>query len=266
MRILLPPSEGKAPRGRGRSLAARGLEGDLAEPRLRVLEAVSAWCTSDPDAVVAQFGLPTSTAAADLLANARLMTAPTMPAIDRFKGVVFDGLDAPSMSAAERRVALRTLLVASGAFGLLSAGEPVPDHRVSMAASVPGIGGLTPFWREQLADVVPGWVRARQLVVDLRSSDYLSTPPVPPQARRKVLAVRVVTARVVDGAVVRSVVSYSSKLAKGRLARALVAAEAAGAKVRRVDEVADIAAAAGFVVEPGRSGNGQPTLEIVLEG
>ena len=266
MRILLPPSEGKAPRGRGRSLAARGLDGPLAQPRRLVLDAVSAWCASDPDAVTAAFGLPPSTAGDDLAANVRLLTAPTMPAIDRFRGVVFDGLDAPTLTAAERRTALRTLLVASGAFGLLGAGEPVPDHRVPMAASVPGIGGLTPFWREQLAEVVPSWVRARHLVVDLRSSDYLSTPPVPAAVRAKVLAVRVLTERRVGGVVMRSVVSYSSKLTKGRLARALIAAEAAGHRVSRVDQVSEIAAAAELVVEPGTATTGQPTLDVVLGG
>jgi hypothetical protein len=266
MRILLPPSEAKAPRGRGRSLAVRGLEGALAEPRRRVLEALSAWCASDPEAMIAAFGLPTSTAAEDLKANARLLTAPTMPAIDRFRGVVFDGLDAASLSTAERRVALRSLYIASGAFGLLAAAEPVPDHRVPMAAAVPGVGGLTPFWRDQLAGVVPAWVRARQLVVDLRSSDYQSTPPVPAPLRSKVLAVRVVTERVVDGVAARSVVSYSSKLTKGQLTRALIAAEAGGRRLRTAYDVVETAAAAGFVVEQGLADNGQPTLEVVLTG
>jgi uncharacterized protein len=206
-------------------------------------------------------GLPASTAPADLAVNIRTLTSPTMVAIDRFRGVVFDGLAVPTMTPAERRVALRSVLIASGAFGLLSAGEPIPDHRVPMSASVPGIGGLTPYWRRQLEATIPAMVAARQLVVDLRSSDYLAAPPVPAESRPRVLAVRVVTER----GPLRSVVSYSSKLTKGQLARALVAAEASGSKVRTPADVAEIAAAAGFRVEPGQAPNGQSTLEVVLQ-
>jgi cytoplasmic iron level regulating protein YaaA (DUF328/UPF0246 family) len=260
MRILLPPSEGKAPKGRGHSLTRRGLEGPLAGPRLTVLEAVSAWCTSDPAGAAVGLALPPSTAAADLAVNVRALTAPTMAAIERFQGVVFDGLGVASLDQAQRRIALRSVLIASGAFGLLGAGEPVPDHRVPMAASVPGIGGLTPYWRRHLQTTIADL--GRHLVVDLRSTDYLATPPVNVDTRRRVLQVKVLT----DKAGVRTVVSYSSKLTKGQLARALVEAEANGDKVRTPRDVAEIALAAGFRVEPGTATNGQPTLEVILQG
>jgi cytoplasmic iron level regulating protein YaaA (DUF328/UPF0246 family) len=262
VRILLPPSEGKAPRGRARSLTVRGLEGPLAQARLAVLEAVSAWCAEDPEAAAKGLALPPTTAAADLAVNVRLLTAPTMPAIDRFQGVVFDGFGFAMMDPAQRRIAMRSVLIASGAFGLLAAGEPVPDHRVPMSSIVPGIGGLTPYWRGHLADAIPTMTSSRHLVIDLRSSDYLAAPPVPVSQRRHVVSVRVLTER----AGVRSVVSYSSKLTKGQLARALVLAEAAGLKLRKPGDVAEVAAAAGFRVEPGSNGLGQPSLDIVLEG
>ena len=260
MRILLPPSEGKAPKGRGHSLSRRGLEGPLADARLAVLEAVSAWCASDPAAAAAGLALPPSTAAADLEVNVAVLTAPTMPAVERFQGVVFDGLAWSTMDQAQRRTAQRCVLIASGAFGLLGAGEPVPDHRVPMSASVPGIGGLTPYWRRQLETTIAEL--GRHLVIDLRSTDYVAAPPVLPGERKRVLQVKVLT----DKAGVRTVVSYSSKLTKGQLARVLVEAEAKGDKVRNAKDVAEIAAAAGFLVETGRSANGQPTLDVILAG
>jgi cytoplasmic iron level regulating protein YaaA (DUF328/UPF0246 family) len=262
VRILLPPSEGKAPRGRARSLAARGVDGPLAEARLAVLEAVSAWCAEDPAAAARGLSLPPSSAADDLAVNVKALTAGTMPAIERYRGVVFDGLSVATMEPAERRVANRTVLIASGAFGLLAAAEPVPDHRVPMSAIVPGIGGLSPYWRRHLEQVVPTMVAARHLVVDLRSTDYLTTPPVAPAQRRHVLSVRVLTERSGE----RSVVSFSSKLTKGRLARALVAAEASGHKVRKPGDVATILAAQGFRVEQALSSAGQPMLDVILAG
>lgn len=266
MRILLPPSEGKAAKGRARSLAARGRTGPLDEARFAVLEAVSAWCASDPEQAARGLGLPPSTAEADLGVNRAALTSGTMPAIERFRGVVYDGLDVAAMGPEQRRVVNRTVFIASGGFGLLQASEPVPDHRIPMAASVPGIGGLTPYWRRHLDGTIPTMVRSRQLVVDLRSSDYASTPPVPPSAARHVLAVKVLTERMVDGCAVRSVVSYSSKLTKGQLARALTAAEAAGRKVGKPVDVAEIAVAAGFRVELGALATGQPSLEVILAG
>ncbi len=262
MRILLPPSEGKAPRGRARSLSVRGFEGPLGEARLAVLEAVSRWCTEDPAAAARGLSLPPSTAPVDLAVNIKALTAGTMPAIERFQGVVFDGLSVATLDLAERRVANRTVLIASGAFGLLGAAEPVPDHRVPMSASVPGIGGLTPYWRGHLAQTIPAMVTARHLVIDLRSTDYLATPPVGPAERRHVLSVRVLTER----AGVRSVVSYSSKLTKGQLARSLVCADAGGRKVRRATDVATILAEQGFCVEQSVGPTGQPMLDVILTG
>jgi uncharacterized protein len=259
LRILLPPSEGKAPKGRGWSLAKRGFEGPLGDARVAVLEAVSAWCANDPGAAAAGLGLPPTTAAQDLAVNINALQSPTMPALERFQGVVFDGLAARTMDAGQRRTALRTVLISSGAFGLLGAGEPIPDHRVPMAASVPGIGGLTPYWRRHLEGVIPAM--GRQLVIDMRSSDYRATPPVAPAQRRHVLQVQVLTER--DG--VRSVVSYSSKLTKGLLARALVDAEASGLRVRAAKDVADVARSAGFQVEQGTTAKGQRMLDIVLD-
>jgi uncharacterized protein len=142
----------------------------------------------------------------------------------------------------QRRTAHRSVLIASGAFGLLGASEPVPDHRVPMATTVPGIGGLTPYWRRHLETAIADM--GRHLVIDLRSTDYLAAPPVPPNQRKRVLQVKVLT----DKSGVRTVVSYSSKLTKGQLARALVDA------------------AAGFLVEAGKSTNGQPTLDVILRG
>jgi hypothetical protein len=262
MRILLPPSEGKASGGRGRPLSARTMTGPLDEARLTVLKAVSAWSAADPANAAHGLALPVGSAAHDLAANVGVLDGRTMPALDRFQGVVYEGLAVATMTGDERRAALRNLLIASGGFGLLAADEPVPEHRVPMAGVVPGVGGLAAYWRERLADVLPTLTR-RHLVVDLRSSDYLGAPPVTAAVRPRVLAVRVVTERAGADGPARSVVSWSSKHTKGRIARALVAAEAAGERVRTVENVVGVLVAQGFRLERGRV-KGQPTLEVVL--
>jgi cytoplasmic iron level regulating protein YaaA (DUF328/UPF0246 family) len=276
VRILLPPSEAKAPGGDGPPVPAAGLgDGPLAVPRAEVLAALARFCRESPDAAVVALGLPTSRAGAELAANAAVLDAPTMPTLDRFVGVLYDALAVATLSPAERAVAEAAILVSNGAFGLLGAAEPVPDHRVGMAAALPGLDGrdtptvLGTFWRARLAPVLgsllaggPAPDGGQHLVVDLRSSDYVTVPPLTGPWRASTVPVRALTEKLVDGRWVRRPLSYQAKLAKGRLSRALLAAEAAGRAVKTVEDVAEVAEAAGFTALPGGRA-GAPALDLV---
>lgn len=277
MRILLPPSEAKTVGGSGPSLRVAGfgegpLAAALARPREQVLRAVAALCRDDPAAAVATLRLPASSAAADLVADTRVLDAPTAPALDRFTGVVYAALDVPSLPAAARVVADRSVLIASGAFGLLQADEPVPEHRVPMAANIPGIGGLASWWRRHVDPVAATefGASAGPLVVDLRSSDYATVPTFTGEARTRVVVVRVLTEKRSGRTWARRVLSYQSKHGKGLFARALLLAEAsagaspgASAGVRTVDDVELAAKTAGFVVERRPLPGGRTGLDLV---
>ncbi len=53
-----------------------------------------------------------------------------MPALDRYAGIVYDGLFLQPLSEAARAVADREVLIFSGLFGVLRGGDPVPAYRV----------------------------------------------------------------------------------------------------------------------------------------
>jgi uncharacterized protein len=234
VRILLPPSEAKHPGGRGRPLAARPAE--LSHPRAQVLAAL-ARLLDRPDAAAA-LQLPPSVADSALATNRRAGTSPTLPAMRRYAGTVYQGLDVAALSPVAARRARTELLIFSGLLGVSRGGDPVPDYRVPAKAVLPGIGVAGTFWRPRLAELLPALLDSGP-VVDLRSTDYAAMwqPAANSAVAGRLIAVRVLSPTP-SGRL--AVVSYRSKLAKGRLAAALLERQAAG---QRVSGPADVLAA-----------------------
>ena len=250
MLLLLPPSEAKVPGGDGPTIAelerTTACDGALYAARVRVLRAVAAFCRRTPGKARVALKLPPGSAPADLAANIGALDAATMPALDRFTGVLFAALDVPSMTAAQRVRTARSTLVFSGAFGALSGDEPVPLHRVPASAMVPRVGGLTAYWKKALTRPMQQRIEDEALIVDLRSSDYAAMwQPAPSQADQ------VVTVRVLEDRGARlQPVSWSSKHGKGLLARELLRTHSGRREVRSIDDVAAAAARIGYDVRP----------------
>lgn len=268
MLILLPPSEAKLAGGDGPSLSELGLAsgGDvLGAARARVLAAVARMSRHDTARVRAALKLPAGSAAADLGANVAVLDSPTMPALQRFSGVLFAALDVASLDRATRRRTAQSVLVFSGAFGVLTAEEPLPLHRVPASATLPRIGGLATFWRKSLAAPMSERLEDAGLVVDLRSSDYAAMWVPADHERRSVVSVRVLERR--DGAL--RPVSWSAKRGKGLLARELLRSDRARTPVRTAEDVCAAAERIGYAVARigyavGRGGPSGPTRALDL--
>lgn len=214
MLVLLPPSEGKARRGGGRPLDLATLSRPALTPvRERLVDALAQAARRDPEGLRVALGC-TPGQAHEVAADAALRHSPTLPALQRYTGVLYDVLGYTSLSPAGRRRADGSLAVASALFGLLSPRDRVPAYRLSAGTSLPGVGPLAALWRPALAPELAG---ARGLVVDLRSAAYAALAPAPGAVRVRVL-------RDVDGQ--RTTVSHDNKWTKGRLARALCEAGA----------------------------------------
>jgi cytoplasmic iron level regulating protein YaaA (DUF328/UPF0246 family) len=207
--VLLPPSETKHPGGAGAPLDL----GALRAPELTPLreQLVDAVVTLAQDVPAARAALGLSPAQDDEIArNAALRQSPTMPAIERYTGVLYDALDVRSLTRAQRRRADQRLAVGSALFGVLRADDAVPAYRLSAGSSLPGLPTLRSLWKPVLTDVLAG---IDDLVVDLRSGAYAELAPVPGAVTVQVLSERP------DGT--RAVVSHFNKAHKGRLARVL---------------------------------------------
>jgi cytoplasmic iron level regulating protein YaaA (DUF328/UPF0246 family) len=233
MRILLPPSEAKHPGGRGRSLTARDSGSDLEAARREVLTALRALLAT-PQAAT-NLMLPPSVAAAALTANANAASGPTLPAMHRYAGVVYDGLAVAGLSEAARKLARRELIIFSGLLGASRGGDPVPDYRLPAKAQLPGIGTAATYWRRRLAVLLPPLLDGG-LILDLRSSDYAAMwrPAADSELATRLIGVRILS-RTPAGKL--AVVSYPSKLAKGRLTAALLERRAAGDRIASAEEV-----------------------------
>ncbi len=159
--------------------------------------------------------------------------SPTTAALRRYAGTVYQGLAFDTLTPAQQRIAGRATHVFSGLFGVLRGDEPVPDYRVPAKATLPGLGVAATFWRARLDAVLRDTLR-RGLVVDLRSGDYAAMWRADEAVRDRVVRVRVLSPVPRGG---HGVISFASKLAKGRLAAALVRAQDAGHEPRNGDDV-----------------------------
>lgn len=235
MHLLLPPSEGKTTGGRGRPLGRRPVaDGPIDAARASAIAALRTLVAGDPGAAAEALLLPKGIAGDALAANAAVLDSPTTPALRRYAGVVYDGLDHRSLTPAEQRIADRACLVFSGLFGVVRGDEPVPDYRVPAKAVLPGLGIAGTFWRRVLENAVPELLRRRGLVIDLRSSDYAAMWRPAGELADRVLAVRILSPAPRGG---HAVISYNSKFAKGRLAAELVRRVARGEPVSAAEDV-----------------------------
>ena len=246
MLILLPPSEGKAEPRRGKplDLTTLAFASALTETRHAIMTALRDLCAEDPEKAREVLDL-TPGQASDLVRNLRLETAPTTTAAQLYTGVLFDHLGLLDLPADARRRANRTVLIASGLWGVLRPNDRVPAYRLSGAATLPGIGTVAGAWRAPLALALPAWV-GRKVLLDLRSGTYaMAWRPAAP------VADRTVTVQVTQNG---RVVSHHNKATKGLLARALLTA---GAEPRTPAQLAGACADAGFpglLTAPTRAG------------
>ena len=249
MRVLLPPSEAKQPEGAGPAWSALAddptcmLDGDgvLGGVRLKVLREVAALCgRRSLRAAAAALNLPPGQVNDACARNAMVFSAPTMSALDRYRGTIYVGLDVTSMSARVRKTALASTLVFSGGLGVVRGDDWVPWYRVPGSARLPKAGTVAALWRPAVSAVLPSVIGA-ELVVDLRSSDYAALWRPSAALLPQLVVVRVLQRR---GDGVEQVVSYHSKLVKGRLARALF--DVGPQRVRSRDDVAQVAETLGL--------------------
>jgi cytoplasmic iron level regulating protein YaaA (DUF328/UPF0246 family) len=145
--------------------------------------------------------------------------APTLPAVERYAGVVYDHLDVTSLPAAARRRAHDHVLVPSALFGPVRGGDPIPAYRLLMLATLPEpVGRLASHWRPHVAARLDEVLAPDATVVDLLSAEYAAA--VPAAARRDR---HWVTVDFVDGSGTK-VPGTIGKQRKGALARHLLAA------------------------------------------
>jgi len=234
--LLLPPSETKVDGGDGPPLRLDALSHPSLDPLREELVDELVKLAADVPASRTALGLSPKQDA-EIIRNAALWTSPTMPALLRYTGVLYDTLDVRSLRGTAAARARSRLVVGSALFGLLRADDPVPAYRLSAGSTLPGRGTLASSWKPRLEPVLAD-IAGRELVVDLRSGSYAALARIPGALDVDVLAEHP------DGH--RTVVSHFNKAHKGRLARLLASTRA---EPSDVSAVAALARRAGMRVE-----------------
>jgi cytoplasmic iron level regulating protein YaaA (DUF328/UPF0246 family) len=220
--ILLPPSEGKAPGGSGPGWepGSGRFGAELAARRTTIAQGLAR--VGGGDARV--LGARGETLARAQAANRALIGSPCLPAGVRFTGVVWDHLDLASLRRRARVRAADAIVVVSALAGLVAIDDPLPDHRLKLSASLPGLGRLAAYWRDDLTSVLDDHLDGH-LVIDLLPREHVAAWTPDPDR----YDLRRVELRTRDG----KPGGHFAKAAKGRLARALIEARSPAATLKR---------------------------------
>jgi len=139
--------------------------------------------------------------------------APTLPAWQRYGGVVWTHLGARTLSASQRR----RVFVPSALYGLVRSDDPVAPYRLAMSSSLGSVGPLAKFWRRDVTSALSSVVTKRSVVVDLLPGEHAASIDFAALAAEcRVVRVSFVTA---DG---RRAAGHDAKAVKGHLARRLL--------------------------------------------
>lgn len=253
MLILLPPSETKRDGGDGRALDTALLRfPGLSSSRNDVLDALVSLAADEAATVKALKLGPKQLG--EVQRNRVAATSETMPAIDRYTGVLYDALDAATLTPDARRFAAEHLVVHSALLGPVGALDPIPAYRLSHDSRLPGFV-LKRHWAGPVArqlDAVPG------VMLDLRSEGYAALGPLPDRVGAVYLRVLTVGD---DGR--RRALNHFNKQGKGRFTRALLEA---GVDHPDVGSLLDWARSTGWVLDVhDRAADGRVTkLALVV--
>jgi cytoplasmic iron level regulating protein YaaA (DUF328/UPF0246 family) len=220
--VLLPPSEGKAAGGAGAPWSV----GDrrtavLDDARQEVVAALTTAMRGDREARDKLLGVGPAAAERAAEANLAIDRAPTLPAIERYDGVLYGALDHRSLSRPDRRRLDAQVLIFSGLWGAVAPDDPIPDYKCKMGASLPPLGRLAAWWRPRLAPLLHER-SARRVVWNLLPGEHDAACTLSPSSP---LVVRVRFLDDVERKGVRQLVAVNhwNKLLKGSLVRHLLA-------------------------------------------
>jgi cytoplasmic iron level regulating protein YaaA (DUF328/UPF0246 family) len=148
-------------------------------------------------------------------------SANARPALDAFKGDVYVGLDAPSLSAADRDYANETVRILSGLYGVLKPFDLMQAYRLEMGTKFENERGknLYEFWADRLAKSFDEELADHEhgILINLASNEYFKAVPT------KALKAPIITPVFQEIREGRArVISFLAKKARGLMTRYVI--------------------------------------------
>ncbi|MDH6533323.1 cytoplasmic iron level regulating protein YaaA (DUF328/UPF0246 family) [Aurantimicrobium minutum] len=265
MLILLPPSETKRDGGEGAPLEQLLAESALTFPELnairkRVVAAVVSLARKPKECAEALKLSPKQMGEVDR--NKAVKTSPTMPAIDRYTGVLYDGLAAMNLDASARGFLEHHVMIQSALLGPVGAMDLIPSYRLSFDSKLTSLaaGTLKKAWAEAGEKSLAKRLTAKpQLVLDLRSEGYSALAPLSPAENTVYL--RVVTKG--ENGQLRAL-NHFNKKGKGEFVRALAKDASVTAGIATVEELIAWGATKNVILERGVDATAEWPAELNL--
>jgi uncharacterized protein len=234
MIFLLPPSESKQTGGNKSKieLSFPALDKTRGSIRKALIE-----LSKNPKAAAAALKLGPKQLG-ELQVNLDLAKPITMPAIDRYTGVLYDALKLDGLSAEQQRKAKRSVFIQSSLFGLIGALDEIPNYRLSAGSKLSGIN-LRSEWSKAHEIIWDNF--AAETVIDLRSKAYAQLAPIPQGI--SAFEVEVVSE---DAKGVRKALNHFNKQAKGSFVRAALSVKT---KLEKPGDLRSVAKLAGLKLE-----------------
>ncbi len=253
--ILLPPSEGKATGGDGPPWRPGAMSLDLDERRVRLLQRLRTAMRAREADRAKLLGVTGVALAAATAENRAAATAPTMPAIERYTGVLYEALDHASLSPVHRRRLDGSVLILSGLWGAVTPFDLVPAYRLKMGAPLPGVGRPSAWWRDDLTVAIAARA-GRRTVWNLLPKEHAVAWAAPADVGQ--VTVRFLERRR-NGSL--TAVSHWNKFLKGALVRYLLAQPGAGP-----DDLRDWEHPSGYRLDPTLTERLGETTVVALVG
>jgi len=153
--ILLPPSEGKSSGGDG--LPWSKSEQSFPELESARKDAIKALKTAMKAPIGERsklLGVGESKTGEATKANLSVDTTKTLPAIERYTGVLYDALDYGTLSSKLKKRVNSQVVIFSGLWGVVRPVDLIPDYKLKMGAKLPSLEKLSSFWKPLISETL----------------------------------------------------------------------------------------------------------------
>jgi len=259
--ILLPPSEGKASGGEGPPIDLDTLSFEsLNKTRTPMVKSLGQLSGKPRVAqkLLGVKGVALETARAD---NAGLLESPTLPAIERYTGVMYDSIDYKSLDADARERFGQSTIIMSGLFGIIRPYDMIPAYKLKMGAKLRLNKTCAAIWKPLISKTLATSVKS-SVIWDLLPNEHSAAWHPSLVACDVRFTVKFLeTGR--DGKL--KTVSHWSKALKGALVRHLVSnPDAAGSADSALALLSEFSHPEGYEYRPNLTAEVDGATEIVM--
>jgi cytoplasmic iron level regulating protein YaaA (DUF328/UPF0246 family) len=259
--ILLPPSEGKASGGEGATFDLDSLSyAEFNGIRAQMINALGQ-LSGKPRVAQKILGVKGAALEKARIENAGLADAPTLPAIERYTGVMYDAIDYQSLDAEAKDCFGQNTVIMSGLFGMVRPFDLIPGYKLRMGVKLRLNKTCAAIWKPLITETLAS-VAENQVIWDLLPNEHSAAwdPSKVPYDTR--FTVKFLEAGR-DGRL--KTVSHWSKALKGSLVRHLVAnPQAAGMPDSVPDLLAGFTHPEGYEYRPDLTAEVDGANEIVF--